>query len=165
MGISIKTHSNIIVQTSNRTVPGGPQGWGRSTSSMTPTSVQEELMARTPARVMEEVLWSVPPSTTLTPMYRLVWLHGVLAVGRMEPQECTPLLAMCARSGWMTRLLILRGRGMGLASMAGFLRLRFKDSSNALLPGKLHQPHWLTSLLLKESQRLIMELLTLRLTK
>merc|ERR1712013_975548 len=80
----------------------------------------------------------------LTPMYRLVWLHGVLAVGRMEPQECTPLLArLCA----------------------GFLRLRFKDSSNALLPGKLHQPHWLTSLLLKESQRLIMELLTLRLTK
>merc|ERR1712243_482170 len=49
--------------------------------------------------------------------------------------------------------------------MAGFLRLRFKDSSNALLPGKLHQPHWLISLLLKESQRPIMELLTLRLTK
>merc|ERR1719317_1405896 len=70
-----------------------------------------------------------------------------------------------ARSGWMTRLLILRGRGMGLASMAGFSRLRFKDSSNALLLGKLHQPHWLTSLLLKESQRPIMDLLTLRLTK
>merc|ERR1719312_837700 len=112
----------------------------------------------------------------------------------MELQECTPLLArlcagltmpclaitgtylgtiplltaipaMCARSGWMTRLLILRGRGMELASMAGFLRLRFKDSSNAQLPGKLHQPHWLTSLLLKENQRLIMGLLTPRLTK
>merc|ERR1712179_130814 len=33
----------------------------------------------------------VPLSTTLTPTYRLVWLPGVLAVVRMEPQECTPL--------------------------------------------------------------------------
>merc|ERR1719312_216996 len=35
--------------------------------------------------------------------------------------------AMCARTGWITRLLTWRRRGMVPASMAGFLRLRFKD--------------------------------------
>merc|ERR1719430_1997870 len=34
----------------------------------------------------------------------------------------TDMPATCARFGWMRRLLILRGRGMELASMAGFLR-------------------------------------------
>merc|ERR1712013_663218 len=33
----------------------------------------------------------VPQNMTLTPTYRLVWLPGVLAVVRMEPQECMPL--------------------------------------------------------------------------
>merc|ERR1719495_2264426 len=54
----------------------------------------------------------------------------------MEHQEYMPLLtdipATCARFGWMIRLLILKGRGMELASMAGFLRPRFKDSSSVL---------------------------------
>merc|ERR1712151_1295520 len=68
--------------------------------------------------------------------------------------------AMFVRYGWMTRLLIWRGREMELASTAGFLRLRFRDSSSALLHGKLHQPHWLIFLVLRERQRIFTETLT-----
>merc|ERR1712151_158449 len=79
-----------MATTSART-SSGPPGWGRNTSSMTLSSAQEESMARTHAREMEEALLSAPLNMTLTPTYRLAWLPGVLAVGRMEPQECTPL--------------------------------------------------------------------------
>merc|ERR1712008_147776 len=73
--------------------------------------------------------------------------------------------AMFARTGWTTRLLIWRGRGMGPASTAGSLRLRYKDSASALLIGKLLQPHWWTFLLSRGNQRLDMETRILRLTK
>merc|ERR1711902_95192 len=52
----------------------------------------------------------------------------------MEPQECTPLLA---------RLLIWRRRGMVLASTAGSLMLRFKDSSSAQYSGTILLLLWL----------------------
>merc|ERR1719290_903560 len=68
--------------------------------------------------------------------------------------------AMFVRYGWMTRLLIWKEREMELASMVGFLRLRFRDSSSALLHGKLHQHHWLTFLVLRERQRIFTETLT-----
>merc|ERR1712106_1158038 len=72
---------------------------------------------------------------------------------------------MFARTGWITRLLIWRGRGMGPASTEGSLRLRYKDSASALLIGKLLQPHWWTYLLSRGNQRLDMETRILRLTK
>merc|ERR1712098_1038667 len=68
--------------------------------------------------------------------------------------------AMFVRYGWMTRLLIWKEREMELAVMAEFLRLRCKDSSSALLHGKLHQHHWLTFLVLRERQRIFTETLT-----
>merc|ERR1712154_471637 len=78
--------SLLWVTTSART-SSGPPGWGRSTSSMTLSSAQEESMARTHAREMEEALLSAPLNMTLTPTYRLAWLPGVLAVGRMHPRS------------------------------------------------------------------------------
>merc|ERR1712013_580012 len=146
MGISIKTHSNIVQATGQLKMRiflclslitlcwGAPQSYSDSQTGALDAGSLETI-----AEIFGTYLGTMPLLTAIP--------------------------AMCARFGWMTRLLILRGRGMELASMAGFLRLRFKDSSSALLPGKLHQPHWLTSLLLKESQRLIMGALTLRLTK
>merc|ERR1711892_602155 len=73
--------------------------------------------------------------------------------------------AMFARTGWITRLPIWRGRGMGPASTAGSLRLRYKDSASALLIGKLLQPHWWAFLLSRGNQILDMETLILRLIK
>merc|ERR1711872_27701 len=51
--------------------------------------------------------------------------------------------ATCVRSGWITRLLIWRGRGMVLASTAGSLMLRFKDSSSAQYSGTILLLLWL----------------------
>merc|ERR1711872_26311 len=51
--------------------------------------------------------------------------------------------ATCVRSGWITRLLIWRRRGMVPASTAGSLMLRFKDSSSAQYSGTILLLLWL----------------------
>merc|ERR1712066_759701 len=51
--------------------------------------------------------------------------------------------ATCVRSGWITRLLIWRRRGMVLASTAGSLILKFKDSSSAQYSGTILLLLWL----------------------
>merc|ERR1712076_164902 len=69
----------------------GPPGWARGSSLMTPSSVPEELMGRTPARETVAALWSVPASTTPTPTSRPASWPGALAVARTTPLESTPL--------------------------------------------------------------------------
>merc|ERR1712076_107425 len=69
----------------------GPPGWARGSSLMTPSSVLEELMGRTPARETVAALWSVPASTTPTPTSRPASWPGALAVARTTPLESTPL--------------------------------------------------------------------------
>merc|ERR1739838_746285 len=73
--------------------------------------------------------------------------------------------AMFARHGWTRRLLILRGREMVLASMAGFLRLRFRDLDSAVLIGKLLLLLWWMSQCLRENQKMDMETQTPKLIK
>merc|ERR1719232_2383171 len=66
-----------------------PPDLGKSTSSMTPSCALEEFPARTPARETEAVHLSAPPSTTPTPMSRLVSLPGALVVESKAPPEST----------------------------------------------------------------------------
>merc|ERR1712012_17507 len=66
-----------------------PQDLDKSTSSMTLSCALEESPARTPARETEAVHLSAPPSTILTPMFRLVSLPGVLVVENKAPPEST----------------------------------------------------------------------------
>merc|ERR1712107_765977 len=64
----------------------------RSSSSTTHSCVLEAWLARTLARVMEAVLWCVPPSMIQTPMFRLVSWPGVFDAERMELLESTLML-------------------------------------------------------------------------
>merc|ERR1719245_1160414 len=66
-----------------------PPDLDKSTSSMTPSCALEESPVRTPARETEAVHLSAPPSTTPTPMSRLVSLPGVLVVENKAPLEYT----------------------------------------------------------------------------
>merc|ERR1712227_885112 len=66
-----------------------PPDLDRSTSSMTPSCALEESPGRTPARETEAVHLSAPPSTTPTPMSRLVSLPGALVVENKAPLEST----------------------------------------------------------------------------
>merc|ERR1712152_52885 len=68
-----------------------PPDLDRSTSSMTPSCVLEEFPARTPAREMEAVRYSVLPSSTPTSVSRLVLSPGVLVVESLAPLEFTPM--------------------------------------------------------------------------
>merc|ERR1719323_1603485 len=68
-----------------------PPDLDRNTSSMTPSCALEEFLARTPAREMEAVLLSAPPSMTPTPMFRPVLWPGVLVVVSLAPPEFTPM--------------------------------------------------------------------------
>ena len=58
---------------------------------MIPSSVLVVKTERTLAKEMGEVLWFALQSMTRTHLYKLVLLPGVLAVEKMEPQECTLL--------------------------------------------------------------------------
>merc|ERR1719347_2252986 len=73
--------------------------------------------------------------------------------------------AMCARTGCITRLLTWRRRGMVPASMAGFLRLRFKDFSSALFSGTILLLPWWMFQILGGHKKKDMETLRLRLTR
>merc|ERR1719430_2464706 len=73
--------------------------------------------------------------------------------------------AMCARTGWITRLLTWRRRGMVPASTAGFLRLRFKDSSSAQFSGTILLLLWSMFQTLGGNKEKDMETLRLRLTR
>merc|ERR1719233_584318 len=73
--------------------------------------------------------------------------------------------AMCARTGWITRLLTWRRRGMVPESTAGFLRLRFKDSSSAQFSGKIRLLLWWMFQTLEGNKEKDMETLRLRLTR
>merc|ERR1712107_176232 len=64
------------VMTSVKTV-SEQQDSVRSSSSTTHSCVLEASLARTLARVMEAVLWCVPPSMIQTPMFRLVSAWGI----------------------------------------------------------------------------------------
>merc|ERR1712111_261773 len=64
-----------------------PPDLDKSTSSMTPSCALEESPARTPARETEAVHLSAPPSTTPTPMSRLVSLPGALVVRARHPRS------------------------------------------------------------------------------
>merc|ERR1712099_182377 len=73
--------------------------------------------------------------------------------------------AMCARTGRITRLLTWRRRGMVPASTAGFLRLRFKDSSSAQYSGTILLLLWWMFQTLGGNKKMDMETLRLRLTR
>merc|ERR1712099_189550 len=73
--------------------------------------------------------------------------------------------AMCARTGRITRLLTWRRRGMVPASTAGFLRLRFKDSSSAQFSGIILLLLWWMFQTLGGHKEMDMETLRLRLTR
>merc|ERR1711962_847288 len=73
--------------------------------------------------------------------------------------------AMCARTGWITRLLTWRRRGMVPASTAGFLRLRFKDSSCAQFSGTILLLLWWMCQTLGGHKEMDMATLRLRLTR
>merc|ERR1712008_594307 len=73
--------------------------------------------------------------------------------------------AMFARTGWITRLLTWRGRGMGPASTAGSWRLRYKDSASAPSIGILLLLLWWMFLSLRGNQRKGTETLRPRLSR
>merc|ERR1719320_1624963 len=54
---------------------------------------QNDILERVPSvfLLLGSIYGFMQLNMTLTPTYRLVWLPGVLAVVRMEPQECMPL--------------------------------------------------------------------------
>merc|ERR1712079_467353 len=64
-----------------------PPDLDRSSNCTFPSCVLVESMVKTLAREMEAVLLSAPPSTTPTPMFKLVLWPGVLAVVKMELLE------------------------------------------------------------------------------
>merc|ERR1712227_1117140 len=70
-----------------------PPDSDKSTSSMTPSCALEESPEKTPARETEAAHLSAPPSTTPTPMSRLVSLPGALVVENKAPPEYTPMYA------------------------------------------------------------------------
>merc|ERR1711970_1289745 len=73
--------------------------------------------------------------------------------------------AMCVRTGLITRLLTWRRRGMVPASTAGFLRLRFKDSSSAQFSGTILLLLWWMFQTLEGRKEKDMETLRIRLTR
>merc|ERR1719430_833947 len=73
--------------------------------------------------------------------------------------------AMCARTGWITRLLTWRRRGMVPASTAEFLKLRFKDSSSAQFSGTILLLLWWMFQTLEGHKEKDTETLRLRLTR